>query len=327
MLNTFNNKIQYSDLHFTKRVDNLNPNWVTGLTDAEGSFIISTPNSTSANGKKVSLRFSLTQKAHSVGILYSLQQFFGCGQVIPSSKGCMRYVVQNKGDIINKIIPHFEQFPLQTSKGLNFNTFKEAAKIVGSGDHLNPQGLNKILSFKKGTNKNRSFSELYNYNTALASSNIKLHPFWVLGFIDGEGCFGSLITKSALGKIVTRSRLSVSQSTHDYAILKALKEFFNAGNTSPKETSVNTLEKALLCKDSSFYYNSSPETFIPFFDRYNLLTRKYLDYQDFKQFYQFKKDKLYLTESGFAEMRKLALNMNSGRNDISRTRRNSDNKP
>lgn len=73
MHNTFNNKNQYSDLHFTKRVDNLDPNWVTGLTDAEGSFIISTPNSTSANGKKVSLRFSLTQKAHSVGILYSLQ--------------------------------------------------------------------------------------------------------------------------------------------------------------------------------------------------------------------------------------------------------------
>ena len=257
MKNNFNNSTRYSDLHFTKRVDHLDPNWVTGLTDAEGSFIISTPKSTSANGNKVSLRFSLTQKAHSVGILYGLQVFFGCGQVIPSSKGCMRFVVQKKTDIINKIIPHFENFPLHTSKGLNFNSFKEAAKIVASGNHLNLQGLNQILSLKKGMNKNRSFSELYNYNTALASSNIKLHPFWDLGFIDGEGCFGTIITKSTLGKIVTRSRLSVSQSTHDYAILKALKEFFNAGNTSPKETSVNTLEKALLCKDSSFYYNSS----------------------------------------------------------------------
>ena len=156
---------------------------------------------------------------------------------------------------------------------------------------------------------------------------LKLNPFWVLGFIDGEGCFGTLMTKSKDGKIVTRNRLSVSQSTHDYAILRAIKEFFKAGYISPKEESVSTLDRALLSGDNSFYYNSSPETFIPFFDKYNLLTRKYLDFLDFKRFYQLKKDKLHLTESGFFEMRTLALNMNSGRNDNSRSRRDSNVKP
>ena len=278
MKTNFNSNLTLTDLHFTKQVNNLDPNWVTGLTDAEGSFIIATPKSSSIMGKKVSLRFSLTQKAHSVGILYGLQIFFGCGQVIPSSKGCMRYVVQKKEDIINKVIRHFEKYPLHTSKALNFNSFKEAAEIVVSGDHLNSKGLNQILSLKSNMNKNRPFSDLYNHYSDLSTSNIKLHPLWVLGFIDGEGCFGTLITKSEEGVIVTRNRLSVSQSTHDYAILKAIKEFFNAGYLSPKEELVNTLDKALLCKDNSFYYNSSPETIIPFFDKYNLLTRKYLDY-------------------------------------------------
>lgn len=262
------------NLDFTKPLNNLDPYWVTGITDAEGSFIIATPNSTSAIGKKVSLRFSLTQKAHSVGILYGLKNYFDCGQVIPSSRGCMRFVVQKKEDILTKIIPHFEKYPLHTSKALNFNSFKKAAEIVVNGGHLNSNGLNQILSLKTGMNKNRPFNELYNH---YSSSTIKLNPFWVLGFIDGEGSFGTLITKSKvvsspqapLGKIVTRNRLSVSQSTHDFGILKAIKNFFNAGYLSPREELVSSLDKALLCKDSSFYYNSSPDTFIPFFENYH----------------------------------------------------------
>ena len=168
-------------------------------------------------------------------------------------------------------------------------------------------------------NKARPFEELFNH---YSSSVIKLNPFWVLGFIDGEGCFGTLITKSINGKIVTRNRLSVSQSTHDFGILKAIKEFFNAGYLSPREELVNSLDKALLCKDSSFYYNSTPDTIIPFFDEYQLLTRKYLDFQDFKLFYSLKKNKTHLTESGFEQMKTLAMKMNSGRDDISNSKRN-----
>lgn len=72
----------------------LNPNWVTGFIDGEGSFIIAILPSTGPFKKKVSLRLSVTQSSHSVGVLYALQNFFDCGQVIASSKGCMRFVVQ-----------------------------------------------------------------------------------------------------------------------------------------------------------------------------------------------------------------------------------------
>ena len=177
MKTNFNNNINNLNKNFIEPIISLDANWVTGITDAEGSFIIADSKGSNGANPKISLRFSLTQKSHSVGILFGLQNFFGCGQVIPSSNGCMRFVVQRQEDIINKIIPHFIKYPLQTSKALNFNSFKEAAEIVAKGQHLNPDGLNKILYLKSTMNKARPFEELFNHYSATLS--IKLNPFWV----------------------------------------------------------------------------------------------------------------------------------------------------
>ena len=265
--------------------------------------------STGPTKKKVSLRLSVTQKAHSAGVLYDLKNYFECGIVIPSSKDCMRFVVQSKLDILNKVIPHFIHYPLQTSKNLNFKSFKEAAEIVVRGEHLKLEGLNKIIDIKNQMNKNRSFEDLFN---SFNFKEIILNPFWVQAFVDAEGTFGTYIAKSNK-KIVTRNRLSISQSSHDYTILKAIKSFFKSGYLQPKLLDIDTLDKALLCKDSSFYYNSSPDTFISFFDKHPMYTRKYLDFQEFKKFYLLKKEKNYLTDIGFEKMSLIALNMNSVR--------------
>lgn len=112
----------YSSFREAREKNTIDPNWVRGFIDGEGSFIIAILPSTSPNKKKVSLRLSVTQKSHSMGVLYDLRNFFGCGQVITSSRDCMRFVVQSKYDIIEKIIPHFIKYPLVTSKQLNFET-------------------------------------------------------------------------------------------------------------------------------------------------------------------------------------------------------------
>lgn len=313
-----NKYLEIRDFTKPRLNESLNPYWITGFIDGEGSFIIAILPSTGPNKKKVSLRLSVTQKSHSAGALYELKEFFGCGIVIPSSKDCMRFVVQKKEDILKKIIPHFNNYPLLTSKALNFNTFKEASDIVSRGEHLNINGITKILELKSLMNKNRSFEELFNYLNLEVKT---LNPSWVQAFVDAEGSFGTLITKSEQGKIVSRNRLSISQSTHDFAVLKSIKQFFNAGYLYPKEEYLNSLDKAKLCQDSSFYYNSTPETILPFFDKYPLITRKQLDYLDFKNFYLLKKDKVYLTNKGFKDMEYLANNMNSGRDNNTNSRR------
>ena len=89
------------------------------------------------------------------------------------------------------------------------------------------------------------------------------------------------INKSNLSNnLVTRTRLSLSQSSHYFKVLSAIKNFFGSGFLYPNEKFFLSLYKAKLYSDNSFYYNFSPQTFVEFFDNYPMLTRKYLDYLD-----------------------------------------------
>jgi hypothetical protein len=52
-----------------------------------------------------------------------------------------------------------------------------------------------------------------------------------------------------------------------------------------------------------------------------MYTRKYLDFQDFLKCYYLKKEKHYLKDKGLEELYFIAFNMNSGRDDLNKTRR------
>ena len=52
----------------------------------------------------------------------------------------MKFVVGSVADVVNVIIPHFDTFPLQGSKHLNFLAFKEAAMLLSTGGHRTDAG-------------------------------------------------------------------------------------------------------------------------------------------------------------------------------------------
>jgi len=71
-----------------------------------------------------------------------------------------------------------------------------------------------------------------------------------------------------------------------------------------------------LSRSAATYNNSKTSVFTSFFvasTTYCLLTRKQLDYLDFKKFLALKEAKAYRTEEGLKEMEKIVLNMNRGR--------------
>jgi hypothetical protein len=65
------------------------------------------------------------------------------------------YVVYKYDDIIDKIIPFFEKYPILGSKALDFSDFKLVADLIKEKAHLKKSGngLAKILAIKSQMNR------------------------------------------------------------------------------------------------------------------------------------------------------------------------------
>ena len=147
--------------NFTLYNHTLVPQWVTGMADSEGNFSLNH----NSNGR-VSVSFKVTQKQHSIGILYDLQRFFGCGTICIDNReeGGYKYIVQKRADLITKIIPHFDTYKLISSKYLDFMDLKQAVGLLGDKDNLS-----KILEIKARMNDSRPFDERWHNFAKLPS--------------------------------------------------------------------------------------------------------------------------------------------------------------
>lgn len=55
-------------------------------------------------------------------------------------------------EIVNKVIPHFEKYPLQSVKKIDYELWKECVNLMADGKHLTTQGLEQIISRKAAIN-------------------------------------------------------------------------------------------------------------------------------------------------------------------------------
>ena len=113
----------------------LNVEYVLGLVDGEGSFNVRVNENN--RRARVELKFSLKLRYQDKEILHELQKFFGCGKVYiqrdkrPRHSLCYRFEVQNKKEIIEKIIPFFEKnSPKLLSRKRDFVLFKEIVELT-----------------------------------------------------------------------------------------------------------------------------------------------------------------------------------------------------
>ncbi len=124
----------------------LNPYYVTGFVDGEGCFCVSfSPKKSFKTGWEVRPSFSISQNKKSRDILFKIKNFFGCGEVRPSRKdNTYKYEVRSLEDLAERIIPHFEKYPLQTSKKKDYVAFKKVILLMKEKKHLTTEGIKEI---------------------------------------------------------------------------------------------------------------------------------------------------------------------------------------
>jgi hypothetical protein len=85
----------------------------------------------------------------------SLKEYFSCGSCYLSSD-IVDFVVTKLSDLDNKILPFFNDYPLQGVKALDLEDFKKVADIMRVKGHRSPEGLEELLKIKAGMNRGRS---------------------------------------------------------------------------------------------------------------------------------------------------------------------------
>lgn len=285
----------------------LNPMWVTGITDGEGNFSVNIQKGIS--NPKVALTFKIDQKEDSAGILYDLARYFNCGKVVSDNRGFKSFKVTKLNDIVNIIIPHFDEYPLVTSKQLNFLAFKEIALMLDNKS----VNIERIEAIVGNMNSRRSFLEKWAH---LSKSLLTaLNPHWIQAFIDGEGSFQfGIADRISRGSkyVATTPTLEIAQNTHDVKVLDLIKQYFEAGYIKPK-FNISSLDEAMSVRSVSRFVLRDSEKIIQFVDQYPMLTRKHEDYLKWKNLVSLKESRAFDSAEGRAMMESIKASMNRGK--------------
>jgi LAGLIDADG endonuclease len=96
--------------------------YVSGYVDGEGCFTVSiSPRATLLLGWEVRPSFSVSQNGDRAEVLQALQALFGCGSIRPDrSDRTLKWEIRRLEDILDRVIPHFEAYPLMSGKRRDF---------------------------------------------------------------------------------------------------------------------------------------------------------------------------------------------------------------
>lgn len=130
----------------------LNPWYVIGFVDGEGSFHIALYKDPRMKvGWKAIPEFHVSQRFTSRHVLDDLVKFFGCGYVKFNHQKNPNdvthvYVVRNRDDLLQRIIPLFRRYSLRTEKAKDFNIFSSVVQLMSEGRHRTADGMRRIVN-------------------------------------------------------------------------------------------------------------------------------------------------------------------------------------
>ncbi len=136
----------------------LEPLWVVGFVDGEGSFSVSVHRSRMMHrhgGWQLRPVFQVYQHVNHRVVLDSLVTFFGCGVV--RSKGprssTMTFAVESLRNLDRSVIPFFETHCLVV-KQADFLIFSEIVRGMMRKEHLTGWGFERLVRLAYGMNAN-----------------------------------------------------------------------------------------------------------------------------------------------------------------------------
>ena len=278
--------------------------FISGFTDAEGSFMIKFTKPSLNRGWKIGLEFSIRLHVKDISVLSKIKNCFSVGTLTSNDKMAV-YSVRSLKDIMNVILPHFDQFPLITQKRADYLLFKDAALFMNDKKHLSLEGLQHIVNIRASMNKGLTTNLIlfFHKSVGLTRPNVSLQNIdndWVAGFTSGDGSFGILINSRNNVSL----RLTLSQDARERNLMDSFKTFFGCGNVYKNKT---TLDYRVI------QFNPIHDIIIPFFKSHKIIGVKNLDFMDWILAASIIKQGRHTTVEGLNEIKLIKERMNKNR--------------
>ena len=153
--------------------------WLAGFIDAEGNFQVYLD--------RLYLRVMFRIRLHKddIDVLQKIQAFLGVGRVAIEGNSCV-FIISNVKDLITVLFPLLDKYNLFTTKWLDYIDFKQAVLFI-SDSKTTKVPLTELERIKDMISKMNLGRADYNYSLM---PKVVVNPFWLLGFIEGEGTFG-----------------------------------------------------------------------------------------------------------------------------------------
>lgn len=251
--------------------------WFVGFTDAEGCFRIGINNKNNV----ISFNFTIGLHTDDREVLEFIKNRLNCGNVF-TSENAATFCVTKISDIRNILIPIFEEFPLNGQKYLDYLAFKEAISI--KLDSLKSY-KDLIIRIKSNMNTTRVDFEFPSSHT------IRITPYWLLGFIEGDGSFFINAQMCII--------FSITVTATQAPLMNAIKLFLDSYSVddthlraSPQCSEILSQRTHLYAKPKSTdkgkpsiilhlgQVNYIVDKFIPMLSNLSFVTKKYKDFLD-----------------------------------------------
>ena len=217
-------------------------------------------------------------------LIQSIQDFFGgIGYVSkPNNTSTVEFRVTTIKDIVDVIIPHFDNYPLITQKYSDFVLFKQIVLLMLNKEHNTYDGVLKIVNIKASLNLGLSNDLKKAFPNAVPVSRLDylykgiIEPSWLAGFATGESNFFITLQKSnTKSGLAVSLRFSISQHSRDFLLLKNLISFFGCDY-------VVKYQKRSVCEFIVTKIDHIVEQIIPYFEKYPIVGSKHFNYLNFK---------------------------------------------
>lgn len=140
---------------------------------------------------------------------------------------------------------------------------------------------------------------------------MKLEAQWIVGFVDGEGCFHISINKNdtmTLGYQVL-PEFTVVQHEKDVKVLHALKAYFDCGVVRVNRKDKTSIRMAYRVRNVQHLL----DIISPFFMEHQFKTQKNVEFRKFRKVLLLMEQGKHLTKQGLEEIRGIVSQMNRKR--------------